>query len=135
MLLIRPDAAHRVTVFGSTLKSAATSPGVSKRSLVPSIVIYSLVLMVCPQVSQKLANLATNDSFIPRFGLFRLNSQSALAPTPGKESSHERGCRVALVVRKGFNTVGALAALSVCAGATRCGSTRRRGTPGVVRQL
>jgi hypothetical protein len=43
MLLIRPDAAHLVTVFGSTLKSAATSPGVSKRSLVPSIVIYSLV--------------------------------------------------------------------------------------------
>jgi len=32
-----------VTVFGSTLKSAATSPGVSRRSLVPSIVIYSLV--------------------------------------------------------------------------------------------
>ena len=36
MLLIRPDAAHRVTVFGSTRKSAATSPGVSRRSLLPS---------------------------------------------------------------------------------------------------
>ena len=38
MLLIRPEAAHRVTVLGSTRKSVATSPGVSKRSLVPSIV-------------------------------------------------------------------------------------------------
>lgn len=36
MLLIRPDAAHRVTVFGSTRKSAATSPGVRRRSLLPS---------------------------------------------------------------------------------------------------
>jgi hypothetical protein len=36
MLLMRPDAAHRVTVFGSTRKSAATSPGVSRRSLLPS---------------------------------------------------------------------------------------------------
>jgi hypothetical protein len=43
MLLIRPEAAHLVTVLGSTLKSAATSPGVSKRSLLPSIVFYSLV--------------------------------------------------------------------------------------------
>jgi len=32
MLLIRPAAAHRVTVFGSTRNSAATSPGVSRRS-------------------------------------------------------------------------------------------------------
>src|SRR5205807_1226475 len=32
----RPDAAQRVTVFGSTRNSAATSPGVSKRSLLPS---------------------------------------------------------------------------------------------------
>jgi hypothetical protein len=36
MLLMRPDAAHRVTVFGSTRKSAATSPGVRRRSLLPS---------------------------------------------------------------------------------------------------
>jgi hypothetical protein len=36
MLLIRPEAAHRVTVFGSTRKSAATSPGVRRRSLLPS---------------------------------------------------------------------------------------------------
>ena len=35
-LLMRPDAAHRVTVFGSTRKSAATSPGVRRRSLLPS---------------------------------------------------------------------------------------------------
>jgi hypothetical protein len=32
MLLMRPAAAHRVTVFGSTRNSAATSPGVSRRS-------------------------------------------------------------------------------------------------------
>jgi hypothetical protein len=36
MLVMRPEAAQRVTVFGSTRKSAATSPGVSKRSLLPS---------------------------------------------------------------------------------------------------
>jgi len=36
MLLMRPEAAHRVTVFGSTRKSAATSPGVRSRSLFPS---------------------------------------------------------------------------------------------------
>jgi len=35
MLLIRPDAAQRVTVLGSTRKRAATSPGVSRRSLLP----------------------------------------------------------------------------------------------------
>src|SRR3954451_3760376 len=32
MLLIRPAAAHRVTVFGSTRNRLATSPGVSRRS-------------------------------------------------------------------------------------------------------
>ena len=32
MLWIRPAAAHRVTVFGSTRNRAATSPGVSSRS-------------------------------------------------------------------------------------------------------
>ncbi len=37
MLLMRPDAAQRVTVFGSTRNRAATSPGVSSRSLLPSI--------------------------------------------------------------------------------------------------
>jgi hypothetical protein len=42
MLLIRPDAAHRVTVFGSTRKSAATSPGVRRRSLLPSTDLPSL---------------------------------------------------------------------------------------------
>jgi hypothetical protein len=36
MLVMRPDAAHRVTVFGSTRNRAATSPGVSSRSLLPS---------------------------------------------------------------------------------------------------
>lgn len=33
MLLMRPAAAQRVTVFGSTRKSVATSPGVSSLSL------------------------------------------------------------------------------------------------------
>jgi hypothetical protein len=36
MLVMRPEAAQRVTVFGSTRNSAATSPGVSSRSLLPS---------------------------------------------------------------------------------------------------
>ncbi len=36
MLVMRPEAAQRVTVFGSTRNSAATSPGVSRRSLLPS---------------------------------------------------------------------------------------------------
>ena len=36
MLLMRPDAAHRVTVFGSTRNRAATSPGVRRRSLLAS---------------------------------------------------------------------------------------------------
>ena len=38
MLLIRPAAAQRVTVFGSTRKRAATSPGVSRRSLLLSTI-------------------------------------------------------------------------------------------------
>jgi hypothetical protein len=36
MLVMRPEAAHRVTVFGSTRNSVATSPGVRRRSLLPS---------------------------------------------------------------------------------------------------
>jgi len=39
MLLILPDAAQRVTVFGSTRKRAATSPGVSSRSLLLSTLL------------------------------------------------------------------------------------------------
>ncbi len=38
ILLMRPAAAQRVTVFGSTLKRAATSPGVSSRSLLLSTI-------------------------------------------------------------------------------------------------
>ena len=34
-------------------------------------------------MSQKLANLATNSSFIPRFGLFHLNGQSRKKPDLG----------------------------------------------------
>ena len=41
MLVMRPEAAQRVTVFGSTRNSAATSPGVSKRSLFPSTFVSS----------------------------------------------------------------------------------------------
>jgi hypothetical protein len=52
MLLIRPDAAHRVTVFGSTLKSAATSPGVSRRSLLPSIAPTPWVKGLSPSVAE-----------------------------------------------------------------------------------
>src|SRR5215469_11897369 len=52
MLLIRPDAAHRVTVFGSTLKSAATSPGVSRRSLLPSIAPTPWVRGLSPSVAE-----------------------------------------------------------------------------------
>lgn len=43
MLLILPAAAQRVTVFGSTRKRAATSPGVNKRS-----VVLSTMLPLCP---------------------------------------------------------------------------------------
>ena len=54
MLLMRPDAAHRVTVFGSTRKSAATSPGVSRRSLLPSTFHPSyLRFRSMPSVSRK----------------------------------------------------------------------------------
>src|SRR5215467_3065583 len=52
MLLIRPDAAHRVTVFGSTLNSAATSPGVSRRSLLPSISPTPWVRGLSPSVAE-----------------------------------------------------------------------------------
>lgn len=52
ILLIRPDAAHRVTVFGSTRKRAATSPGVSRRSLWPSIRCSSNMLGP-PQLSPR----------------------------------------------------------------------------------
>lgn len=44
MLLILPAAAQRVTVFGSTRKRAATSPGVNKRS----VVLSTMSLPLCP---------------------------------------------------------------------------------------
>lgn len=77
MLVIRPEAAQRVTVFGSTRNSAATSPGVSSRSLLPST--FSLLRLSpsgwwrsprtaclepwvrCP------SSLALNEYFLPRF--------------------------------------------------------------------
>lgn len=49
MLVILPDAAHRVTVFGSTRKRAATSPGVSSLSLLPSkLPLLRTLVGVCP---------------------------------------------------------------------------------------
>jgi hypothetical protein len=77
MLVIRPEAAQRVTVFGSTRNSAATSPGVSSRSLLPST--FSL-LRLSPsglRRSRRTAglepwvrcpsSLALNEYFLPRF--------------------------------------------------------------------
>src|SRR5579863_1142861 len=61
MLLIRPEAAQRVTVFGSTRKSAATSPGVSKRSLLSSTIIR----LSCPY--RLSLSVPTNMSFHPDF--------------------------------------------------------------------
>ena len=67
MLVMRPEAAQRVTVFGSTRNSAATSPGVSKRSLLPST--FSLLrLAPCePLVIRCPSSLALNEYFLPRF--------------------------------------------------------------------
>jgi len=67
MLVMRPEAAQRVTVFGSTRNSAATSPGVSKRSLLPST--FSLLrLAPCePSRHQGPSSLALNEYFLPRF--------------------------------------------------------------------
>jgi hypothetical protein len=42
MLLIRPAAAQRVTVFGSTRNKLATSPGVSRRSRDSTMTIPSV---------------------------------------------------------------------------------------------
>ena len=47
MLVMRPDAAQRVTVFGSTRNRAATSPGVSK----PLVVAVHVLLRLSPQAS------------------------------------------------------------------------------------
>jgi hypothetical protein len=65
ILVMRPEAAHRVTVFGSTRNSAATSPGVSRRSLLPST-------QSPPTVSlgvwfRYASSLALNEYFLPRF--------------------------------------------------------------------
>lgn len=62
MLLMRPEAAHRVTVFGSTRKRAATSPGVRSRSLFPSTLSPpDLRLRSLFSVSR------TDTRFLPRF--------------------------------------------------------------------
>jgi hypothetical protein len=42
-----------VTVFGSTRKRAATSPGVSRRSLLSSTIIASLPVQVVPKCADK----------------------------------------------------------------------------------
>ena len=66
MLLIRPAAAHRVTVFGSTRNKAATSPGVSRRSLVLST--FSLPL--CPALGAEglFLSVPVEGWFLPCFG-------------------------------------------------------------------
>jgi hypothetical protein len=65
MLVMRPEAAQRVTVFGSTRNRAATSPGVSRRSLLPSkfspLRLYASCLRSSP------SSLALNEYFQPRF--------------------------------------------------------------------
>jgi hypothetical protein len=66
MLVIRPEAAQRVTVFGSTRNSAATSPGVSRRSLLPSTFSPLRLVSLEPPV-RCLSSLALNEYFLPRF--------------------------------------------------------------------
>ena len=65
MLLIRPDAAHRVTVLGSTRKRAATSPGVSRRSLLSSTLFASHALPVMPV--PVVPSVPANGGFDPDF--------------------------------------------------------------------
>ena len=77
MLVMRPEAAQRVTVFGSTRNSAATSPGVRRRSLLPST--FSLLRLSPPSLPQSPrtvllepwvrcpSSLALNEYFLPRF--------------------------------------------------------------------
>src|ERR1700734_2174511 len=66
MLVIRPDAAQRVTVFGSTRNRAATSPGVSSLLLFPS------TFHLLSTRSEYDPSLATNECFLPRFREIRL---------------------------------------------------------------
>jgi len=66
MLVMRPEAAQRVTVFGSTRNSVATSPGVRRRSLLPST--FSLLrLSPLSLWSECPSSLALNEYFLPRF--------------------------------------------------------------------
>jgi len=85
MLVIRPEAAQRVTVFGSTRNRAATSPGVSKRSLLPST--FQSPPTVSPEPPVRYASsLAPNEYFLPRFleirGLRLAESQENMPPAP-----------------------------------------------------
>jgi hypothetical protein len=66
MLVMRPEAAQRVTVFGSTRNRAATSPGVSRRSLLPSTFSPLRLSPSCLKVSCP-SSLAPNEYFLPRF--------------------------------------------------------------------
>ena len=66
MLVMRPEAAQRVTVFGSTRNRAATSPGVSRRSLLPST-FSPLRLSPSYLRSGDPPSLALNEYFLPRF--------------------------------------------------------------------
>src|ERR1700721_267673 len=95
MLVMRPEAAQRVTVFGSTRNRAATSPGVSRRSLLPSTFSPLRLSPLCLR-SGNPSSLALNEYFRPRFLEIRplirgcpepVRSRSA---TPGKSRIGKR---------------------------------------------
>ena len=79
MLVMRPEAAQRVTVFGSTRNRAATSPGVSSRSLLPSTFSPLRLFSLVPQVSDP-SSLALNEYFLPRFLEIRSLIHSGRSP-------------------------------------------------------
>jgi hypothetical protein len=70
ILVIRPEAAHLVTVFGSTRNRAATSPGVSKRSLLPST--FSLLRLCLLSLRSGIPLVwRSTSTFCPDFRKFR----------------------------------------------------------------
>src|SRR5580700_12229021 len=86
MLVMRPEAAQRVTVFGSTRNRAATSPGVSRRSLLPSkfspLRLSPLYLRSCDPSS-----LALNEYFLPRFLEIRSPIRGLGAPVSSRNAT------------------------------------------------
>jgi threo-3-hydroxy-L-aspartate ammonia-lyase len=84
MLVMRPEAAQRVTVFGSTRNRAATSPGVSNRSLLPSTISPLRLSPSCLR-SVDPSSLALNEYFLPRF----LEIRSGVSAKPEHAESGE----------------------------------------------